>query len=414
MSKNCGICGNEPAAYLCPRCNLPYCSSACYKNLEKHADCSESFYQEQVLAELKNMNLNDQESRAKIVDILKKEAKKMAENEDILDEENQNEEIVSSPKEDDLVKQYLSEILSWKAWWKSDEFSSTCLISEIGSENQTNPVYLSPKLLENSRAISVLKSSPFLYNEILKNIFIYQICLYTYQLTLEDFVPGKNNEKIDLVFVQEVCNSYLEIEQLLNKLVAKGLGVKQQFEAMITVLTGEESYFLKPYINTEFLLNLIEEMEFVQQRPKIKLKIISHLYDLFSLCAKIKGFKYEKVSKCATNVFHLNKKKTLREIKNDSTRVKIIKLEAKDEKNELQNELKFSHPEYKLFLKKMEYYFKWLQENMNSNKCDQVNKDLNLVKQKFQAEIEQFDKQKCLIDKNLDKFRPKTKLIEEI
>lgn len=421
MSRNCGICGVESAAYLCPRCNLPYCSSSCYKNLQKHGECSESFYQEQVITELKNMNLRDNESRAKIVDILKKEARKICEEDNILVDEDQNEEISSTPDENDLVKEYLNEILDWKPWLKMEQFNSVSFIVEINSDKDKNSIKLNKKLLENSRSISIQKSSPFLYVEILKNIFIYQICLYTYQLTLEDFDLGANDEKLDLTFVQEICNSYLEIEDLVNQLVTKGSEIKQQFEALLTVLAaGERSYFLKAYTNKEFFYNLLEELVYIQQRPKIILKIISHLYDMFYICVKKKDVnEKEKIPKNLTNVFHIDKKKPLQQITNKkSARTNIIKTQVKVDKVDSFSGPRFSYKDNKLFLKKLEFYHKWLEENMeivvNANNCCQIKNDLNLVREKFRFEAEQFTQQKELIDKNLNKIRPKTKLIEEI
>jgi len=32
--------------YICPKCEIPYCSLQCYQNLEKHLKCSENFYRE--------------------------------------------------------------------------------------------------------------------------------------------------------------------------------------------------------------------------------------------------------------------------------------------------------------------------------------------------------------------------------
>ncbi|XP_068201387.1 zinc finger HIT domain-containing protein 2 [Palaemon carinicauda] len=65
----CNFCAND-GKYSCPRCNAQYCSSACYKN-EGHAQCSESFYKEQVKAELEGNRL-PKESRKKMEEILKR------------------------------------------------------------------------------------------------------------------------------------------------------------------------------------------------------------------------------------------------------------------------------------------------------------------------------------------------------
>ena len=54
----CLVCAQHVARYTCPRCNLPYCSVACYRrhndntsnegNNNAHSQCTERFYQERV------------------------------------------------------------------------------------------------------------------------------------------------------------------------------------------------------------------------------------------------------------------------------------------------------------------------------------------------------------------------------
>lgn len=46
ISVRCFVCEEIPK-YTCPRCSIHYCSLGCYKN-EKHQQCSEAFYKEQV------------------------------------------------------------------------------------------------------------------------------------------------------------------------------------------------------------------------------------------------------------------------------------------------------------------------------------------------------------------------------
>ncbi|XP_022831652.1 zinc finger HIT domain-containing protein 2 [Spodoptera litura] len=71
ISQNiCGLCDENPSKYCCPRCEVFYCSLDCYKS-EKHLQCSESFYRDCVNSELMAHNADD-ESRDKMVDILKR------------------------------------------------------------------------------------------------------------------------------------------------------------------------------------------------------------------------------------------------------------------------------------------------------------------------------------------------------
>ncbi|XP_077469333.1 zinc finger HIT domain-containing protein 2 [Stigmatopora argus] len=68
-SKLCMLCNCQPASYTCPRCNLHYCGVVCYRSPD-HSLCSEEFYKESVLEELKNMGESDLEGRKKMQDIL--------------------------------------------------------------------------------------------------------------------------------------------------------------------------------------------------------------------------------------------------------------------------------------------------------------------------------------------------------
>jgi len=59
-----------PGKYTCPRCNMRYCSSDCYK-CEAHAACSEQFYRQCFMDGLQDMVSNGDE-RHKIVDMLRR------------------------------------------------------------------------------------------------------------------------------------------------------------------------------------------------------------------------------------------------------------------------------------------------------------------------------------------------------
>lgn len=65
----CMMCKSKPSCYTCPRCNLHYCSLACYQSPD-HSVCSETFYKESVLEELKYMGTAENEGRKKMQDML--------------------------------------------------------------------------------------------------------------------------------------------------------------------------------------------------------------------------------------------------------------------------------------------------------------------------------------------------------
>ncbi|XP_047459205.1 zinc finger HIT domain-containing protein 2 [Mugil cephalus] len=65
----CMLCKCKPSCYTCPRCNLHYCGLACYQSPD-HSACSEEFYKESVLQELKDMGKTEAEGRKKMQEIL--------------------------------------------------------------------------------------------------------------------------------------------------------------------------------------------------------------------------------------------------------------------------------------------------------------------------------------------------------
>jgi hypothetical protein len=115
----CELCKKHKANYSCPRCNKAYCSLDCYRDPSKHLECSESFYQEQVIQELQMDELKD-ENKKKMVDILKKCAEQL-ESDDIIPNVDDNEEIFKENEEEldarKLIAAYEKELKNWLPWW---------------------------------------------------------------------------------------------------------------------------------------------------------------------------------------------------------------------------------------------------------------------------------------------------------
>ncbi|XP_038156113.1 zinc finger HIT domain-containing protein 2 [Cyprinodon tularosa] len=65
----CMLCNCKQSNYTCPRCNLQYCGLSCYQRPE-HSACSEEFYKESVLKELKEMGKTEEEGKKKMQEIL--------------------------------------------------------------------------------------------------------------------------------------------------------------------------------------------------------------------------------------------------------------------------------------------------------------------------------------------------------
>lgn len=65
----CMLCKSKPSFYTCPRCNLHYCGLTCYRSPD-HSVCSEEFYKESVLQELRNMGKTESDGKKKMQEIL--------------------------------------------------------------------------------------------------------------------------------------------------------------------------------------------------------------------------------------------------------------------------------------------------------------------------------------------------------
>ena len=67
----CAFCVKNVSKYTCPRCNVRYCSSTCYKS-DKHLQCSELFYKDCVLEAMSIKEKGSSEDRLKMLEMLKK------------------------------------------------------------------------------------------------------------------------------------------------------------------------------------------------------------------------------------------------------------------------------------------------------------------------------------------------------
>ncbi|XP_028324199.1 zinc finger HIT domain-containing protein 2 [Gouania willdenowi] len=65
----CMLCHRKPSCYTCPRCNLQYCGLSCYQSPD-HSTCSEEFYKDSVMQELKEMGKTEADARKKMQQIL--------------------------------------------------------------------------------------------------------------------------------------------------------------------------------------------------------------------------------------------------------------------------------------------------------------------------------------------------------
>ncbi|KAI9302488.1 hypothetical protein BJ944DRAFT_242320 [Cunninghamella echinulata] len=92
----CYVCQKVTSKYICPRCNLRYCSLACYKDQKQHGSCTESFYKDNVLAEMESLD-NKDDNKKKIQQILNKFE---MENDELYKEQQEEERYFKDDDED--------------------------------------------------------------------------------------------------------------------------------------------------------------------------------------------------------------------------------------------------------------------------------------------------------------------------
>ena len=250
--RTCDICKKSQASYTCPRCNIQYCSLECYRDPVEHLKCSEDFFQNEVITELKLCKLDDKKCQSKIIEILKKESQ-MHEKEQILpgdlteESESEDESEPVNLDEDKLIKAYRDEINKWSPWWIKYKES---LIKEL---NQHDFEFkLNSNLMKKSTKVNVENASSMLFDDIICLFYTYSIFAYIYQLEEDNTYTDLD---INNNLSEEVAVNFLKVDKLLNAKVLKdkSTNLSSRIELSIKVLIEDKTIFLKDYLNEKFL-----------------------------------------------------------------------------------------------------------------------------------------------------------------
>ena len=94
LVSTCQFCPKGNAKYTCSRCNAPYCGVPCFQG-ETHRQCSESFYKDQVMAELMSNDGVDKATKLRTLEAIQKNFR---ENNEAFD--NEETELDSDDDED--------------------------------------------------------------------------------------------------------------------------------------------------------------------------------------------------------------------------------------------------------------------------------------------------------------------------
>ncbi|KAK3761332.1 hypothetical protein RRG08_060902 [Elysia crispata] len=166
ISSVCKLCLKSSAKYTCPRCNMVYCSLACYQS-EKHSGCSEAFYKDCVVNELSQMT-SCSDDKQKVLDMLAKDLEEKEDDESGAGSDDDLAERVEGldldedigvvwgrlkPKEKEEFARMLQDgrlahlIELWTPWWRCAENQKLVLENEAVNRKQNGRKI--PEILPN-------------------------------------------------------------------------------------------------------------------------------------------------------------------------------------------------------------------------------------------------------------------------
>ena len=101
LVSTCQFCPKGNAKYTCSRCNAPYCGVSCFQG-ETHRQCSESFYKDQVMAEIMSNSADgvDKATKLRTLEAIQKNFRESENHDD--SSYNNNETELDSDDDDDL------------------------------------------------------------------------------------------------------------------------------------------------------------------------------------------------------------------------------------------------------------------------------------------------------------------------
>ncbi|XP_014248871.1 zinc finger HIT domain-containing protein 2 [Cimex lectularius] len=237
--QQCGICNKNDYKYVCPRCNILYCSVPCYK-AQMHLDCSESFYKESIEAMLKAEGKNS-ESRRKMEEILRRVNEQEYDTDDSDDIEDMSSRLegvnlddaqsIWEKLTDEERKEFMELVRTgdatalipeWEPWWSEKHpIPKVRDLEDVSHNNYKNNC---PKLrnVPNLSLVTKVEPSPLVYFNLVNTIAGYTLMMRYYNgsfenLTLEAvtvFVnvtknfSGESYQSVELAFasVSEAAN----------------------------------------------------------------------------------------------------------------------------------------------------------------------------------------------------------------
>ncbi|XP_054277793.1 zinc finger HIT domain-containing protein 2 [Macrosteles quadrilineatus] len=348
-ANQCQICKQADSKYVCPKCNIPYCSLKCYQS-ELHSQCSETFYKDCVVEQIRSEDV-DPQTQSKMMEILQR----------VQNIDEQFDEEVPDSDDDDSVedlagrlagvdlddpdsvwekltlaeKQQFEELLRsgdvsqivphWQPWWLFKEEKK--LVTDLDTVNQAPELPSNiPKLLENIQPLSKLSKvspSPCVRWNVVNILAAYSL---TARIFNGDYLDSPQEAGTTIVSLSKNLSSNQVFEDPENAVAAVHLAAVSNS----CVLTNVDEGQLKEDVRQ------IVEGPSESKKSLYVLAALSETHQLFSAC-----------------------KKKVKESKNSPSSSDFYK-RFPDARNSTQQKISVS--EINKHLKKIDFYLSWAVE----------------------------------------------------
>ncbi|XP_041373051.1 zinc finger HIT domain-containing protein 2-like [Gigantopelta aegis] len=310
----CSLCLKESSRYTCPRCNVRYCSLACYRS-EKHGGCSEAFYHDCVVEDLADTAASSDDQK-QVMDILERqkvvaqeEEEELNEVEDQIDLEERlygldldgdSAEIWNrlTEKERNEFNQMLEDgrlanlVTVWTPWWNVQNKE---MVLEVDVEEKLLPGQ--PPIVENLPDITKLLTKSHPSSDIRYNMVN---VLYSYAFVCRLHNGGHVDCPTDAV------QDLLAVCRVLDQtVVCTSVG-----EALQMCLNNVQTSCTRWNVTSEFMLSVIADVKKLISGPHKILPLnfmLSALSDIIHLL-KTAHTAIQTDSKCSSSKYKYNKK----------------------------------------------------------------------------------------------------------
>lgn len=264
-AEQCKFCSTKKAIYTCPKCNIKYCSSHCYRSKD-HIRCSELFYRDWVYSSLESKNAT-QEDKKRMFGVLKRVAEQDSDDDEPEDEVPSLEERLAgidlskdvdenilwerlTKEERDhfetlLKEQRFGDILPIKKpWWTLTEVN---LVEEVEEASNTDKDYLvskRPAFPIGVKDISTLTSAPVadcVKYTVISCLYCYAYVMRFYNFDMADFTEQVAEDIFYLAPVLSEKRNYLTLEEVVQDSVRLLVGSKFNMPVKFTSVLANDA-----------------------------------------------------------------------------------------------------------------------------------------------------------------------------